>query len=176
MSIFYRAADGGFYFADWFGPREVLVPEPGWQAPDDNPTAVAPLIAVANTDCRLPPASELVEISAEEHQALLAAEMAGQVIRADDLGRPFTAPASPASEEQLAVRERQWRDAVLVSTDALVQRHRDEVEAGSNTTLTTDQYQALQAYRIELRAWPESEAFPSAPQRPVAPTWLADLL
>lgn len=176
MSIYYRAADGGFYFADWFGSRELLVPDPDWQAPDNATDAVAPLVAVPNPDCRLPPAAELVEISTEEHQALLAAEMAGQVIRADDQGRPITVPALPASAEQLAVRERFWRDAMLTSTDALVQRHRDEVEAGSNTTLSTDQYQALQAYRIELRAWPESEAFPSTQQRPVAPTWLAALL
>jgi hypothetical protein len=176
MSIYYRAADGGFYFADWFGSRELMIPDPDWRTPDNTPDAVAPMVAVPNPDCRLPPAAELVEISTEEHQALLAAEMAGQVIRADDQGRPITVPALPISPEQLAVRERLWRDAMLSSTDALVQRHRDEVEAGSGTTLTADQYQTLQAYRIELRAWPDNEGFPEELQRPAAPAWLTDLL
>ena len=59
----------------------------------------------------------------------------------------------------------------LVDTDALVARHRDELEVGT-TTLNAEQYQALQAYRRQLRDWPESGEFPLAEHRPTAPDWL----
>lgn len=176
MRIFYRAIDGGFYFEEWFGPREILVPDPEWQATGDDEDQAAPLIAIANPDCRLPAADELVEISAELHQELLAGEQIGQVIKADEHGYPVSASADTASAEQLAERERLWRDTTLTETDALVQRHRDELEAGGGTTLTAEQYQELQAYRLALRDWPESDAFPSELERPAAPDWLTGQL
>ncbi|SMF23499.1 MULTISPECIES: phage tail assembly chaperone [unclassified Pseudomonas] len=174
MRIFYRAIDGGFYFEEWFGPREILVPDPEWQGEGDD--QIAPLVVIANPDCRLPAADELVEISAELHQELLAGEQIGLVIRADEQGFPVSDSADPASAEQLAELERLWRDTILTATDALVQRHRDEVEAGSDPTLTPEQYQELQAYRLALRDWPENEAFPSKLDRPAAPAWLAGQL
>ncbi|MEB3437900.1 phage tail assembly chaperone [Pseudomonas sp. A2] len=176
MKIFYRAIDGGFYPEDWFGPREILVPDPDWRCSDDTPDQIAPLLAIPNPDCRLPPAAELVEITAEQHQDLLAAEQSGLIIQSDDHGFPVAGPAPKASEVRLAERERLWRDSALAQTDALVQRHRDEVEAGGDTTLTSDQYQELQAYRLALRDWPENEAFPSKLDRPAAPAWLAGQL
>lgn len=35
---------------------------------------------------------------------------------------------------------------------------------------------ALQGFRMDLRDWPESEAFPDVTRRPVEPDWLADYL
>lgn len=176
MKIFYRAIDGGFYPEDWFGPREVLVPDPDWRCSDDNPNLVAPLLAVPNPDCRLPPAAELVEITAEQHQGLLAAEQSGLIIRPDEQGFPVASPVPQPSVVQLAERERLWRDGALAQTDTLVQRHRDEIEVGGTTTVSLEQYQELQAYRLALRAWPESEAFPAELERPAAPGWLAGQL
>ncbi|PMZ32348.1 phage tail protein, partial [Pseudomonas sp. GW247-3R2A] len=47
---------------------------------------------------------------------------------------------------------------------------------GGATTLTTEQYAELQAYRRELRDWPQGAEFPQADHRPVAPTWLSGQL
>lgn len=69
--------------------------------------------------------------------------------------------------------ERSWRNAQLLSSDNIVARHRDQVEGGGDTTLTNDQYKALQAYRSQLRDWPASDLFPGEKSRPVAPDWLA---
>lgn len=70
--------------------------------------------------------------------------------------------------------ERAWRGAQLDTTDALVQRHRDETEDGATTTLNAEQYRQLQAYRRALREWPESPAFPASEKRPERPAWLPE--
>ncbi|RQF62787.1 phage tail protein [Pseudomonas aeruginosa] len=93
------------------------------------------------------------------------------MICANDDGQPMTKVPPPPSVEALAAVERSWRDQQLDDTDALVARHRDELEVGP-PTLSTEQYQALQAYRRQLRDWPESGEFPLAEHRPVAPDWL----
>ncbi|QHC88707.1 phage tail assembly chaperone [Pseudomonas chlororaphis] len=72
--------------------------------------------------------------------------------------------------------ERVWRGQQLTQTDPVVTRHRDELEDGSETTLTSEQYAQMQAYRRGLRDWPEKGEFPLAEHRPVAPPWLADQL
>lgn len=83
----------------------------------------------------------------------------------------------PAPEVDLVGRstvlERFWRTQQLAQSDALVTRHRDEVEEGSQITLTAAQYSELQAFRRALRDWPESGEFPLTEHRPKAPGWLA---
>ncbi|HCF5744135.1 TPA: phage tail assembly chaperone [Pseudomonas aeruginosa] len=112
-----------------------------------------------------------VPVSAEDHARILLEQEAGRVICADKDGQPMTKEPPPPTEEAQAAIERNWRDRQLVDTDALVARHRDELEIGT-TTLSAEQYQALQAYRRQLRDWPESGEFPLAEHRPTAPDWL----
>lgn len=81
----------------------------------------------------------------------------------------YVPPASGVLEAQARI----WRDSELAASQWLVERHRDQVEAGSATTLTTDQYSALQVYRQALRDWPMAADFPAASSRPAAPDWLA---
>ncbi|ANI54418.1 phage tail protein [Pseudomonas sp. DR 5-09] len=76
--------------------------------------------------------------------------------------------------EYLAEVERAWRDVQLSVTDALVARHRDELEEGGSTYLTAEQYAELQAYRRQLRDWPQGSQFPLAEHRPIAPPWLIE--
>ncbi|HBO7589400.1 TPA: phage tail protein [Pseudomonas aeruginosa] len=90
-------------------------------------------------------------------------------------GQPMTKEPLPPSTDELAAIERAWRDRQLDATDALVARHRDEIEDGA-TTLTGEQYQILQAYRRALRDWPESERFPQSDNRPLQPEWLLGAL
>lgn len=114
-----------------------------------------------------------VEVSAELYEQLYAEHLQGRVFCAGSDGEPMTKEPDPPSPEQLAATERAWRGSQLGATDALVQRHRDEFEDGTDTTLSADQYQELQAYRRALRDWPEMPSFPSAELRPTAPAWLA---
>lgn len=83
------------------------------------------------------------------------------------------AAANAPTSEALEADERMWRDGEISSTDPVVARQRDQVESGLPTTLTADQYKALQTYRQALRDWPESAAFPDSAKRPAAPEWLA---
>lgn len=114
------------------------------------------------------------EITSEQHQALLDGQSQGKIIREDADGYPVLIEPPPLTPEEVAAIERNWRDAKLAATDGDVTRHRDEVEEGSATTLSAEQYTALQAYRRRLREWPESGEFPLVDHRPIAPPWLVE--
>lgn len=116
--------------------------------------------------------ADVVEISADAHMALLIGESQGQVICWEGSCPMLIDPLSLDSEE-LAAIERAWRDAQLALTDPLVSRHRDEVEEGGLTSITAEQYTELQAYRRQLRDWPQGSQFPLVEHRPPAPTWLS---
>ncbi|WP_415771074.1 phage tail protein [Pseudomonas sp. LB3P38] len=117
-----------------------------------------------------------IEITAEEHAALFEPGRVGKIIGMGVDGRPeLQDPPLPTAEE-LALVERVWRDKQLSLTDGVVTRHRDELEEGIETTLTSVQYVSLQAYRRALRNWPEAGEFPLVDHRPTAPPWLAGQL
>lgn len=96
-------------------------------------------------------------------------------VRADN-GYPVLVDTPPLAPEEAANAERFWRDAQLLATDSMVARDRDELEDGGGTTLTSDQYAQLQAYRRALRDWPQGSFFPFTEHRPSAPLWLAEQL
>ena len=83
-----------------------------------------------------------------------------------------TLPRSTA--EEAAMEERRWRDLELQGVAWLRERHRDQTELGGDTTLTAGQYGELLAYMQQLRDWPQSNSFPDASKRPVAPAWIKD--
>ena len=113
---------------------------------------------------------DAVEISSEHRDQLLVGEEGNCRIVADVDGRPMLQESpSRASDVAIAI-ERAWRDARLLETDAIVARHRDQLEAGIETTLSKSGYEALQAYRLALRNWPASQGFPSLTNRPVVVT------
>lgn len=89
-------------------------------------------------------------------------------------GYPVLIDPPPLDADELAAVERVWRDAQLALTDPLVSRHRDEIEEGGTTSLTAEQYTDLQAYRRQLRDWPQGSQFPLAEHRPIAPPWLIE--
>ncbi|MBD0683310.1 MULTISPECIES: phage tail assembly chaperone [unclassified Pseudomonas] len=117
--------------------------------------------------------ADAIEISVELHQELLNGQMANKTINFDT-EPPSLMERPPVPTEQLSEIERGWRAAQLSATDGVVARHRDESESGMSTTLTADQYVALQVYRRQLRDWPQAGQFPMAEHRPVAPLWLAE--
>ena len=161
-------------------PETILIPDPDAlhpmiQVPDEQ--ALHPLITVPNPACLLPPESELVEVLQDEHDEIFRVlSLGGSVLAPTEKGRPTTIPAPGPTVEELKARERAIRDRVLLLTDPLISRHRDEVEAERPTTLTAEQYKQLQGYRQDLREWPESVFFPALEHRPEQPAWLADQL
>lgn len=113
-----------------------------------------------------------VEVFRESHRELLDGQSSGMAIVADESGRPVLIEPTPPGAEELAAAERVWRDRQLAATDPLVSRHRDEVEEGASTSITTEQYSELQGYRRLLRDWPQGDQFPLIDHRPLAPPWL----
>ena len=113
-------------------------------------------------------------ITLEAHRALLEGQATGQRIAADEHGAPMLAAPQGATLAEQESAERTWRDLQLSLSDGVVSRHRDEVESGLSTTLTTEQYTALQLYRQKLRDWPENGEFPLIDHRPAAPSWLIE--
>ena len=110
--MFYSKTTGGFYNTDIHGPRTVLIRDPNWTAPEDDPEALPPLIEVVNPHCLIP--VDAVEITTEEHAALIEGQALGKVIVADESGRPILQDPPPPTAEQimarLEARVQQWLD------------------------------------------------------------------
>ena len=65
-----------------------------------------------------------------------------------------------ASPEYRATVIREDRDYLLDDTQWVIDRHRDQVNAGMPTSLSEDQYKAWLLYRQELRDLTSNPAFP----------------
>ncbi|PZW75538.1 phage tail assembly chaperone [Pseudomonas sp. 2848] len=157
MKKFYSPGTGGFYDEEVHGLR--LIEDARGKL-------------IANPDCCMP--VDVVEISNEEHAELLEGESSGKRITANEDGYPvLTDPPRPSSEE-VAAFERQWRDGALQAAIWLRERHRDQQEIGTDTSLTAEQFAALLVYMQALRDWPQSQQFPEIEHRPVAPPWIAE--
>lgn len=73
--------------------------------------------------------ADVVEITAEQHAALLAGQTAGKVIAADANGRPVLQDQPPLTGEQLQSQINAEARAYLVSTDWYVIRLQETGEA-----------------------------------------------
>lgn len=116
-----------------------------------------------------------VEITQAQYTELFAGQASGKVISASASGQPVLADpvVSPAT---LASHERAWRNHVLQNTQWLVFRDAEELEVGEGTTLRSEEFKQLLAYRQALRDWPNDPDFPNLLSRPVEPDWLEGLL
>lgn len=81
----------------------------------------------------------------------------------------FLSPLSISPDLDAA---RAWRDAEIIRVTWLRDRHRDEIEIGSDTTLTAEQYAELLAYIKALRDWPTAVEFPVEESKPKVPEWV----
>ncbi|MEN5094517.1 phage tail assembly chaperone [Pseudomonas protegens] len=68
--------------------------------------------------------------------------------------------------------ERNWRDIELTSLKWLRERHRDQLEIQTPTSIDREQFNELLVYMQALRDWPQSASFPDANFRPMAPSWV----
>ncbi|MFJ7143322.1 phage tail protein [Pseudomonas protegens] len=118
---------------------------------------------------------DVIEVPQEDFVAAL--ERRPDQLLAVKKGRVIVVPAPEVDlVERAEAFERFWRLQQLGLTDVLVTRHRDELEEGLKvTTLSLEQYTALQAYRRALRRWPEADQFPLVEHRPTPPEWLKSL-
>ncbi|QZI69556.1 phage tail assembly chaperone [Pseudomonas protegens] len=116
---------------------------------------------------------DAIEISDALYLAVIGNPAPGKIRAHDERGLPYLVDA-PVVERDLSVEERIWRDADLTSVMWLRERHRDQLEIGTATTLTGEQFKELLVYMQSLRDWPQSPDFPQAEYRPVAPSWIAE--
>lgn len=101
--------------------------------------------------------------------AVIGHPIAGKVRSHDAHGLPILIdPPEPPADEQ----ERAWRNAELARINWLRERHRDEQDMDSGTTLSDKQFRELLVYRQALRDWPQAEGFPLPENRPVTPPWI----
>lgn len=70
------------------------------------------------------------------------------------------------SEDQ----RKQLRVSIITDTDWMTTRHRDQLAAGTPTSLTEEQYMELLAYKQALRDWPTSGDYNDP--FPPKPNWL----
>ena len=113
---------------------------------------------------------DAVEISDELYLSVIGNPPDGKIRAHDKNGLPYLIDA-PELVPDLPALERQWRDQELASLAWLRDRHRDQVEIGSQTTLTSEQFGQLLVYMQALRDWPQSPDFPNSLKRPVGSFW-----
>lgn len=107
---------------------------------------------------RRPFGEKSVELTDEEHAALILGQSSESVITWNPKGKPYLADRIFTAGE-LAISERAWRNAEL---------QRADIELNKLSDLAGD-VAPWREYRQALRAWPESINFPSVAHRPTAP-------
>jgi hypothetical protein len=117
---------------------------------------------------------DAVVITDQRFDEVIGNPIEGKVRGHDAGGLPILIDPPGLTLEQLAEAERQWRDGAISQVQWLINRHRDEIEIGLATTLTTEQFPELLAYVQSLRDWPQSPDFPDSQHRPTAPDWIAE--
>lgn len=127
---------------------------------------------LGSDECSMP--DDVLEVSSELFERLSGVREQGGRVVPDENGIPIAAPALLPTSEELAEKERHWRDLVISTTEWIVTRHRDEVDMGQETMITAEQFSELLKYRQALRDWPTVEGFPNVDLRPNPPGWLAD--
>jgi hypothetical protein len=101
-----------------------------------------------------------IEITDDEHGALMAGQVEGKRIVADEHGRPILTDPQPPSSAELASAARAKRDRLLSESDWIVTR---SIETGDAVP------PEWMAYRQALRDVPEQSGFPQTIGWPVAP-------
>lgn len=102
-----------------------------------------------------------IEITDDEHGALMAGQVEGKRIVADEHGRPILTDPQPPSSAELASAARAKRDRLLSESDWVVTR---------SLEISADTPPEWLAYRQALRDLPGQSGFPNAvswPQKPI---------
>lgn len=129
----------------------ILKNVPDWRVPPD-------MIEIDNPACSIP--ADAVEISSDEHAALLDGQASGKRIVAGGDGRPELADQPEPTAEDLATAARFKRDYLLTACDWVVIKAQEAGEAVPD---------CWRAYRQALRDITNQAGFPSAISWPEPP-------
>ncbi|MBS1198682.1 MAG: putative phage tail fiber protein [Proteobacteria bacterium] len=151
--MFYSKSTGGFYDPEIHGEREIEVVQTD---PDTGETIDRWM--EMNPDTKIP--ADAVEITAEEHVALLAGQSAGQRIGSDAGGYPVLIDPPPPTAAELSAAIRAERNARLAACDWTML---------PDAPLSAAQVSSWQTYRQALRDLTDQAGFPAAVVWPVAP-------
>ena len=117
--------------------------------------------------------ADAVEITAEEHAALLDGQSMGKRIVADLGGRPMLSdPPAPTIDEIAATYVdncRAIRDKLLDDVLRRIARYWSQVQGGITPTESAQVYALLLAYAQDLRDVPQQVGFPDTINWPIAP-------
>lgn len=102
--------------------------------------------------------ADAVEITPEQHAALLQGQSEGKVIAADQNGYPILQDPPQPTPEQLAATARAERDRLIESVRWRIERHNDELELGIEPT---EPLEPLLQYTQALRDVPQQAGFPT---------------
>ncbi|QXH54246.1 phage tail assembly chaperone [Pseudomonas fakonensis] len=114
--------------------------------------------------------ADAVEITEALYQEVITHRPLDKTLAHDERGVPYLV----AIPQDATVLERMWRDSELLACTWLRDRHRDQIDIGGGTTLSTEQFAELLIFMQQLRDWPQAEAFPNPQYRPVSPVWVAE--
>ncbi|WP_315383483.1 tail fiber assembly protein [Microvirgula aerodenitrificans] len=104
--------------------------------------------------------ADAVEITIDEHTALLAGQSTGQRIEADEHGRPVLRDTPAPDDNALADAARARRDALITATDYLLML---------DYPISAAQLAEVRAYRQALRDVPLQAGFPQTIDWPALP-------
>lgn len=110
--------------------------------------------------------TDAVEITAEQHAALLQGQSEGKLITADENGCPILADPPAPTTEQVAEQARAERDAKIEAVRWRIERAKDEAALG--IPLTEPLEPLLQRVQA-LRDVPQQAGFPESIEWPVEP-------
>lgn len=130
--MLYSKSTGGFYSEEIHGAKRIRIIDPSYDPQisvfvDGEEAPTVPMVEIDNPDCKIP--HDAVEITVEQHTALMDAQSNGQIISADADGFPVAIdrPAPTATELQ-AAKNAEAR-SYLLSTDWYVTR---KIETGES--------------------------------------------
>lgn len=105
---------------------------------------------------------DAVEITADEHAALLNAQSIGKIIRPDTAGRPVATDAPSPTTDQLAAHVRAQRDTLISQCDWTVL---------PDASLAPEEQTTWRTYRQALRDVTTQPAFPFSIDWPMSPRY-----
>ena len=112
----------------------------------------------------IPP--DAVEITPEQHAALLQGQSEGKQITADENGYPVLVDPPQPTADQLANTVRAERDRLIESARWRIERHSDELALGREPT---EPLEPLLQYVQDLRDVPQQTGFPETVEWPDMP-------
>ena len=101
--------------------------------------------------------ADAVEITTEQHAALLQGQSGGKAIAADENGYPILQDPPQPTTDQMADTARAKRDRLIESVRWRIERHSDELALGSEPT---EPLEPLLQYTQALRDVPQQSGFP----------------